>query len=126
MTRNRGKKMDKEKNLENRVKAFLKDEGVWYVKYWGGGGFTRAGVPDLLICCNGVFLGVELKASRGKPSDLQMVELHRIRDSGGLAVLLSPERENIFRNLIHAIKTEKSLVVAACMQILEERMEKYE
>ena len=104
--------MDKEKNLENRVKAFLKDEGVWYVKYWGGGGFTRAGVPDLLICCNGVFLGVELKASRGKPSDLQMVELHRIRDSGGLAVLLYPESENIFRNLFSPVPSAIAAVMA--------------
>ena len=40
---------EKEKILENRVKEFLKSEGCWLVKYWGGGSYTRAGVPDLLV-----------------------------------------------------------------------------
>lgn len=118
--------MAKEKNLQTKVTVFLKSEGCWYVKYWGGGAYTRAGVPDLLVCCCGVFLGVELKAPRGKPSELQIHELHRIRDTGGLAVLLYPDDLDVFKNLVHAIKEDKPQVVAACMEILEERMEKYE
>ena len=58
--------MAKEKDLENKVKQFLKDNGCWYVKYWGGGGYTRSGVPDLLICCTGIFMAVELKAPKGR------------------------------------------------------------
>ena len=55
--------MAEEKNLENRIKKFLKNEECWCLKYWAGGGFTKSGIPDLLICCNGHFIGAEIKAS---------------------------------------------------------------
>lgn len=116
----------REKNLETKVKIFLTSEGCWWVKYWGGGAYTKAGVPDLLVCCEGVFLGVELKAARGRPSELQIHELHKIRDSGGLAILLYPDDLDTFKNLILAIKGNHPLVVAACMEIFEERIKKYE
>ena len=54
--------MAQEKNFENKVKDFLKKEGCWYVKYWGGGQYTKKGVPDILACCNGRFIGIEVKA----------------------------------------------------------------
>ena len=118
--------MPEEKNLENRVKAFLKEQGCWYVKYWGGGGYTRAGVPDLLVCCEGVFLGVELKAKDGRPSELQIHELQKIRAAGGLAILLYPDDLTAFKNLITGIRGGKPMVVAACMEILGRRIKRYE
>ena len=118
--------MAEEKSLETKVKKFLKDEGCWYIKYWGGGGFTKSGIPDLLVCCGGVFLGVELKAPRGKPTDLQIRNLHKIKDAGGLSILLYPDLLSVFKNLIHAIKDGNPQVMGACMEILEERINKYE
>lgn len=118
--------MAKEKDLENRVKAFLKGHDCWYVKYWGGGGYTRKGVPDLLACCNGVFVAIELKAPKGRPTDLQIRELHRIRDSGGIAILMYPKDYDLFQNLIMAIEGERWELVRACKEIFEERMEDYE
>ena len=118
--------MAREKDLENKVKDFLKDNGCWYVKYWGGGGYTKSGIPDLLVCCEGVFLGVELKAPKGTPTDLQLKHLHRIRDSGGLAVLLYPKDLQLFKNLIRGIKGHKGTMVAAIMEVFEERMKKDE
>lgn len=99
-----GLKMAAEKQFENKVKAFLREQGCWYVKYWAGGGYTRAGVPDLLICCNGHFLGVELKAPNGRPSQLQKAELRHIKDAGGLGILLYPEKFEEFKKLIIALK----------------------
>ena len=69
---------------------------------------------------------MELKAAKGRPSELQIHELHKIRDSGGLAILLYPDDLTTFQNLIHAIKENRPLVVAACMEIFEERIKKYE
>lgn len=99
--------MGAEKNFENKVKKFLKDEGAWFVKYWGGGEFTKAGVPDLLVCINGKFLGVEIKAKNGKPSELQLYHLQKIDNAGGYAVLLYPSDFELFRNLILCIKYDR-------------------
>ena len=96
--------MAAEKNFENRVKAFLDAEGCWYVKYWGGGSYTRAGVPDLLVCCAGRFLGVEIKGPNGRPSPLQLHQLETIRTAGGLAMVLYPKDFELFKELVRAIK----------------------
>lgn len=74
--------MAEEKNFENRVKQWLRSKGCYVVKYYGCGG-TRAGVPDLLVCANGRFVGVEIKAEHGKLAPLQRSHLDKILTSGG-------------------------------------------
>lgn len=95
--------MAAEKNFENRVKKFLKDNGCWLLKYWGGAAFTKSGIPDLLVCCKGMFIGIELKAPKGKPSDLQIYNLRQIDRAGGYAVLLYPDHWELFQNFIFCI-----------------------
>lgn len=93
-----------EKNFENRVKKYLKDQGCWYVKYWAGGEFTKAGIPDLLVCCNGYFLGVELKGPKGRPSELQLWNIKQIKNAGGIALVLYPKDFEEFKTLIQNLK----------------------
>ena len=71
--------MAQEKDFENKVKKFLKDEGCYFIKYWGGAAYTQKGIPDLLICCAGFFLGIELKSEKGKPSELQLWNIEKIK-----------------------------------------------
>lgn len=115
--------MAQEKNLENRIKQFLKDEGCYFIKYWGGGGFTKAGVPDLLICCNGHFIAAELKADKGKPSELQIVALTKIQKAGGIGVLVFPEDEITFRQLIMELKYSNMRQAYISQKKLEEKVE---
>lgn len=96
--------MAAEKQFENKVKAYLKSRGCWSLKYWGGAPYTKSGVPDLLVCCGGRFLAVELKAPKGRPSDLQVCSLRKIDHSGGYAVLLYPDDYALFQNLIQCIQ----------------------
>ena len=96
-----------EKDFENKIKAFLREQGCWYIKYWAGGGYTTAGVPDLLICCNGRFVAVEVKASTGKPSDLQLKKIRDIRKAGGVAFVLYPDQFEEFKHMIMNMKEGK-------------------
>ena len=96
--------MAEEKRFEERIKKFLKDEGCWFVKYWGGSQFTKSGIPDLLVCCEGYFIGVEVKATQGKPSELQLYNLKKIEEAGGCSVLLYPDQWELFKNFIYCIK----------------------
>ena len=95
--------------FENRIKKFLDSkEGCWYVKYWGGGTYTKAGVPDLLICCNGYFLGIEVKAGSGRLSDLQKFQLAKIKKAGGISLAVYPKDFDNFKLLIeNLLKEEK-------------------
>lgn len=104
--------MTSEKNFENKVKSFLSENGCWFVKYWGGGAFTKAGIPDLLICCNGYFIGAELKAEHGRPSALQIWNVNEINKSGGFGMILYPDDFEKFKDFIRALNGGLSYEVA--------------
>lgn len=100
--------MNPEKLFENKVKAYLKEQSCWFVKYWSGTAqngkkFTKDGVPDLLICCNGFFIGLELKAENGKPSQLQLWNLEQIRKAGGIGIVLYPHMFEEFKEMIEKL-----------------------
>lgn len=91
--------MGAEKNFENKVKDLLKKKGAYYVKYFGCG-FTRAGVPDLLVCFKGKFIAIELKAERGETSELQDYNLEQIKKAGGYGFVLYPHDLPFFLNFL--------------------------
>lgn len=93
--------MAAEKQFENKVKTFLKDNDCWFLKYWGGAAYTKSGIPDILVCCKGWFMGVETKAPNGKPTDLQIYNLRKIDRAGGLAILLYPKDYDLFKKLVN-------------------------
>lgn len=88
-----------EKQFENKVKTFLKEQNCYFIKTHGDR-FSRIGTPDLLICCNGYFIGCELKAENGRPSELQKYHVEQIKSSGGIAMILYPKDYDYFKNLI--------------------------
>lgn len=97
-----------EKLYENKIKAFLKKEGIWYIKYWGGAEYTKAGIPDILACVNGIFFGIEVKSATGKPSELQLFTIEEIKKSGGVAFVLYPKDFERFKSTIKAIKNHQT------------------
>ena len=100
----------REKAFENKVKEFLKEQGCWVLKTWSNG-VQRSGVPDLIVCCNGYFVGVELKAENGKPSELQLWNIAKIREAWGIAVVLYPDQFDDFKMLISYLKKERVSVI---------------
>lgn len=91
--------MKSEKAYEQKVKQYLSDHGCWLLKTWSNG-IQREGVPDLLVCCNGYFLGIELKAEHGKPSALQLWNIEQINAAGGFAFTLYPDQFEDFKQFI--------------------------
>lgn len=81
--------MAAEKNFEQKIKTMLKDNGAWFVKFFANR-MTKTGVPDILASVNGYFVGIEVKAQNGHPSELQMYNVRKIRESGGFAFVVYP------------------------------------
>lgn len=77
--------------FKQKIERWLESIGAWYIKYWAGSKYTKEGVPDILACIKGKFYGIELKADRGRPTLLQIVNLRKIREAGGVGVLLYPK-----------------------------------
>ena len=103
--------MAEEKSFENKVKKFLKEQNCWVLKTWSNG-VQRSGVPDLLVCCNGYFVGVELKATHGKPSELQIWNIEKIIYAGGFAFLLYPNNFEDFKRFIVNLKNGMNIAEA--------------
>lgn len=115
--------MAQEKNFENRLKKFLEDEGCWFVKFFANA-FTKTGVPDLLVCCNGYFVAVEVKAQNGKPSELQKWNIKKINESCGIGVVLYPDQFDDFKDLIHSLNDGHEMNAWRTTHIINERWDK--
>ena len=85
-----------ESQFQQKVIQFLKSIGAYQVKIWGGG-FQKAGIPDLLCCYKGKFIGIELKTDKGKASVLQKYNIAKIQETGGIGIILRPKSFKKFR-----------------------------
>jgi hypothetical protein len=93
-----------EKRVKEKVVAILKSEGVYYF-FPATHGYGRSGVPDIIACVNGHFVGIECKAGGNKPTVLQERELTAIRDNGGVAVVVDEMNWGITRDIVRRMKT---------------------
>lgn len=93
-----------EKNFETKVKKYLESQECWFVKFFANR-MTRKGIPDVLACVNGFFVGIELKSTAGKPTDLQIYNRNKIRRCGGISIVLYPEQFEDFKLMIEDLKT---------------------
>lgn len=98
--------MGAEKLYENRIKRYIKSIGGYYVKYFGCG-YSEAGTPDILACINGYFIGIEVKAVGGKPSELQLVKINEIREAGGLGFVTYPTGWNRLKDILDGLLIDK-------------------
>jgi len=93
-----------EAQFQSKVIRFLKEQGAYVIKIWGGGKYTRAGVPDIIACVNGYFIAVELKTETGRVSKLQEFNLENIWRAGGASMVLRPAGFEDFKRFIEEVK----------------------
>ena len=97
--------MGAEKIYENKVKAFIVDQGGWNVKFFANR-MTREGIPDILACIAGYFVGIEVKSEHGRPSALQLYHCQKIREAGGFAFVLYPSGFDDFKKFVEGLKRD--------------------
>ena len=91
-----------EKLVKKKVTALLKRYGVYYF-YPVTGGYGMSGVPDIVACYNGCFIGIECKAGKNKPTELQQQNLERIKDNGGYALVINEDNIHELYKVLHEI-----------------------
>jgi len=77
-----------ESKIKTKIHAILKAHRAYAVNYIGGISANN-GTPDILACLNGRFIAIEAKAGKNKPTDLQTLNLKRIDEAGGLALVIN-------------------------------------
>ena len=87
-----------EGKFQDKVIKYLKSlDNCWHMKVFGGGTFQRSGIPDIIGCYHGRFFALELKAEKGRPSELQLYNIKKINEAGGYARLLYPQEFEEFK-----------------------------
>jgi len=95
-----------ESKVKAKIKAILKEHGVYYAMPIGTG-YGNAGVPDFLCCMDGRFLAIEAKANGGKPTALQEKNLRDIETAGGITFVLNEDNTEALLGYINLIKEQK-------------------
>jgi hypothetical protein len=90
-----------ESKVKAKIHALLKKHKAYAVNYIGGISANN-GTPDILACLNGRFIGIEAKAGKNKPTDLQTFNLKRIDEAGGLALVINEENLNQLEFILEA------------------------
>lgn len=105
--------MAREKLFENKIKQYLDKKGAYYFKFFANA-YTKAGIPDIIVCLNGKFIGIEVKREEGKPSELQEYNLKKINDCGGYGILIYPSGFEKFKKELEYFMTNNLFVVPNC------------
>jgi hypothetical protein len=69
--------------LTRSVRQLLNAAGIFHYKAWGGP-MSAPGIPDIIGCFKGRFIGIELKAPNGKVSEYQQRFIDNINAAGGI------------------------------------------
>jgi Holliday junction resolvase len=96
--------MTPEGRVKEAVKKRLKKMGVYYF-FPMTGGYGKSGVPDIICCIHGRFVGIECKAGSAMPTKLQEAQLLKLEQAGGLAYVV---RE---ANLLEVMEALESLSI---------------
>ena len=85
-----GMALTPEKKVKNKVVGILKQHGAYYF-FPATYGYGRSGIPDIVACCQGKFIGIECKAGSNNTTALQDRELALIEKAGGTAVVINED-----------------------------------
>jgi len=89
-----------EKKVKDKVVKILKAHGVYYF-FPATHGFGRSGVPDIVCCVRGRFLGIECKAGENKLTALQERELEAIKQAKGCTLVIREDNINLVDVLLN-------------------------
>lgn len=96
-----GKK--EETKLQKKVQDYLESLGAYCFKVHGSA-YMKAGIPDIICCYKGYFIGIECKVGKNKMSSLQEQHMGKIVIAGGIHILAYKLEDvkqviEIFKNL---------------------------
>jgi len=97
-----------EKKVKDKVKKMLVEVGAYYFMP-ATGGYGRSGVPDLVACIKGKFIGIECKAGKGKPTALQEKNLMDISCAGGYAIAVNENGLEDLKTFLQVLQKQEGV-----------------
>ena len=79
-------KQHKEQDIQTSIMSYIKSIGGLPIKQNQIGIYGQAGVPDIIACIKGRFVGIEVKRPGQKPKPIQEAFLNAIKKKGGVGL----------------------------------------
>ena len=88
-----------ESDLQRQVLSYLKKNRVYHFRFQAQSNLN--GLPDIICLYKGFFIGLELKADKGSPTELQLRKIKSINENGGIGKIIKSvdEVEEIFKEI---------------------------
>ena len=96
----------REKSVETKIKDYLFQKGIYFFKVHGSK-FMPIGIPDIVCCICGKFVGIEVKrpGAKNEQSEAQKIHERNIKKSHG-TYLLVDSLEEVIDYVEHCSKEE--------------------
>lgn len=95
-----------EAKVKRKIKEVLKTfgEDVYYFMP-AMGSFGKSGVPDIIACVHGAFVGIEVKADKRKnpPTEIQKKNLSEIAAARGAALVIDANDLEFLKGFIEGV-----------------------
>ncbi len=78
----------READIVRAILTYLKSLDGCFCWKEHGGPYGTSGIPDIICCYRGRFLGFEVKTESGKPTKLQEATIRKILAAGGTALVV--------------------------------------
>ena len=95
--------MTPEAKVKKQVKKVLDDLGAYHFSPLTAG-YGRSGVPDIIACYKGKFIGIECKSGDNKPTLLQLRNIDDIKRNQGLAIVINEDNIESLLALVKEIE----------------------
>ena len=78
-----------EKDITNAIMRYLKTVHGCFAWKEHGGMYGTSGLPDIICCYHGRFVGLEVKVPGNKLTTLQERTITKINNAGGIAAMVT-------------------------------------
>lgn len=80
-----------ESKIQKDIISYLRRNRIFHLRFQAQSNVN--GIPDIICCYKGLFLGLELKQEKGKATELQKKKLEAINNAGGIGLVVRSVEE---------------------------------
>ena len=100
-----------ETKVKRAVTKILDEYGAYHF-FPATHGYGRSGVPDIVACYRGRFIGIECKAGKGVPTALKLKELRLIQEAGGVSMVVREDTTELLEQVLNDIDDRSKKEIA--------------
>lgn len=110
--------------FQKKILNFLEKNKIYAVKQ-NASALTKSGIPDIISNIRGLFVAIEVKKDKySKTTELQKYNIKKINDLNAIAIVLRPDKFNLFKEVITDFLKFEIIDIESCKEFKKILLEK--